>query len=213
MKRLTTDDEKSLFYPFNLFYEKDHEVWIRGGGPHPDYQDVTLVQWVRRAAEQHQLNIVAENAEYLGDEMYDALQDGSDTIEGIVALLHAAAVQATEMRSRLKEIEDIIGDDYELPYLYEMVEDSKWISVKDHLPPERDSIFKKLIGLEKWREGIEGLCQRESDYVIVSVRFSDGTEKTGRARTEDGHWVELPTIGCPVVTHWRPFPKPCNGGK
>lgn len=210
MKRLTTDDEKSLFYPFNLFYEKDHEVWIRGGGPHPDYQDVTLVQWVRRAAEQHQLNIVAENAEYLGDEMYDALQDGSDTIEGIVALLHAAAVQATEMRSRLKEIEDIIGDDYELPYLREMVEDSKWINVKAHLPPERDSIFKKLIDTGKWSEG---MFKSLSDDVIVSVRFSDGTKKTGQAHTKDGSWVGLPAIGCPVVTHWRPFPKPCNGGK
>ena len=110
-------------------------------------------------------------------------------------------------------ISKLLGEEYDIDRLRNMVEDSKWISVKDHLPPERDSIFKKLIGLEKWREGIEGLCQRESDYVIVSVRFSDGTEKTGRARTEDGHWVELPTIGCPVVTHWRPFPKPCNGGK
>ena len=127
MKRLTTDDEKSLFYSFNLFYAKGSEVWIRGGGPYPDYQDVTLVQWIRRAAEQHQLNIVAENAEYLGDEMCDALQDGSDTIEGIVALLHAATVPATEMRCRLKAIEDIIGDDYDLPYLRELVE-TKWRS-------------------------------------------------------------------------------------
>lgn len=117
MERLTTDDEKSMFYCFNLFYAKDNEIWVRGGGPEPDYQDVSLVQWIKRAATEHQLNIDAENAESLGDEMYDALQDGSDTVEGIVALLHAAAVQATEMRHRLKSVEDILGDDYDLDRL------------------------------------------------------------------------------------------------
>lgn len=122
MKRLTTDDEKSMFYCFNLFYAKDNEIWVRGGGPEPAYQDVSLVQWIKRAATEHQLNIDAENAESLGDEMYDALQDGSDTVEGIVALLHAAAVQATEMRHRLKSVEDILDDDYDLDRLRELVE-------------------------------------------------------------------------------------------
>lgn len=122
MERLTTDDEKSMFYCFNLFYAKDNEIWVRGGGPEPDYQDVSLVQWIKRAATEHQLNVDAENAESLGDEMYDALQDGSDTVEGIVALLHAAAVQATEMRHRLKSVEDILDDDYDLDRLRELVE-------------------------------------------------------------------------------------------
>lgn len=122
MERLTTDDEKSMFYCFNLFYVKDNEIWVRGGGPEPDYQDVSLVQWIKRAATEHQLNIDAENAESLGDEMYDALQDGSDTVEGIVALLHAAAVQATEMRHRLKSVEDILDDDYDLDRLRELME-------------------------------------------------------------------------------------------
>ena len=135
----------------------------------------------------------------------DDRMDGSPVLIGLLIFLVCCSAFFSASETALTSLSRI--------RLRNMVEDSKWISVKDHLPPERDSIFKKLIGLEKWREGIEGLCQRESDYVIVSVRFSDGTEKTGRARTEDGHWVELPTIGCPVVTHWRPFPKPCNGGK
>ena len=122
MNRLTTDDEKSLFYCFNLFYAKDGEIWVRGGGQEPNYRDVTLVQWIKRAAVEHQLNIEAEDAESLGDEMYDALQDGSETIEGIVALLHAAAVQAVELRHRLKLVEDILGDDYDLDRLREVVE-------------------------------------------------------------------------------------------
>ena len=122
MERLTTDQENALFSCFNIVYAKGGEIWVRGGGPYPEYQDVTLVQWIRSAAQKHGLNIMAEDPEYLGDEMYDALQDGDETIEGIMAFLHAAAVQATEMRERLKTIEDILGDDYDLARLRELVE-------------------------------------------------------------------------------------------
>lgn len=122
MKRLTSDDTKSIFYDLNLFFAKDNEVWIRGGGPEPDYQDCTLVNWIGRVADKHNLEIYARDAVNLGDEMYDCLQYGIDTIEGVVALLHTAAVQATTMRSRLKEIEDILGDDYDLERLKELVE-------------------------------------------------------------------------------------------
>lgn len=122
MKRLTSDDTKSIFYDLNLFFAKDNEVWIRGGGPEPDYQDCTLVNWIGRVADKHNLEIYARDAVNLGDEMYDCLQYGIDTIEGVVALLHTAAVQATTMRSRLKEIEDILGDDYDLNRLKELVE-------------------------------------------------------------------------------------------
>ena len=123
MKRLTTDQENAIFSCFNIFYAKGGEIWVRGGGPYPEYQDVTLVQWIRSAAQKHGLNIMAEDPERLGDEMYDALQDGDETVEGIVALLHAAAVQATEMRERLKPIEDILGDTYDLDRLRELVEE------------------------------------------------------------------------------------------
>lgn len=122
MKRLTSDNTDYIFYDLNLFFAKDNEIWIRGGGPEPDYQDCTLVNWIGRVADKHNLEIYARDAVNLGDEMYDCLQYGIDTIEGVVALLHAAAVQATTMRSRLKEIEDILGDDYDLNRLKELVE-------------------------------------------------------------------------------------------
>lgn len=122
MKRLTTDDEKSMVFPLNTFYAKDGEVWVRGGGPYPDYQDVTLVQWIRSASLKHGLGFTADDPEHLGEEMYDALQDGDETVEGILALMHEAAVQAAEMRGRLKPIEDILGEDYDLNRLREVVE-------------------------------------------------------------------------------------------
>ena len=122
MNRLTTDDSQSILYGLNLFFVKDGEVWIRGGGPEPDYQDCTLVDYIARVAETHHLDIVSRDAEHLGDEMYDCLQYGTDELEGVVALLHAAAIQAAEMRGRLADIEDILGDSYDLDKLRELLE-------------------------------------------------------------------------------------------
>lgn len=122
MERLTTENEKSIMYSLNTFYAKNEEVWVRNGGPYPDFQDVTLVQWVRSASSKHGLNFTAEDPEHLGDEMYDALQDGDETVEGILALMHEAAVQAAEMRGRLKSIEDILGNEYDLDRLRELVQ-------------------------------------------------------------------------------------------
>ena len=79
-----------------------------------------------------------------------------------------------------------------------------WISVKERLPAEHDSVFKKFIDEGKWREG---MFQTLSDDVIVAVKFADGTKRVGVTRTKDEIWTGLP-IGCPVVTHWMPLPEP-----
>lgn len=120
MKRLTTNDADHVLASLNMFYAENQEVMVRGGGPEPDYADTTLVELVRRIAKTHDLNIEAEDPQSLGDEMYDAMFDGVDTVEGVVGLLHAAAVQAAAMRGRLAMIEDILGDDYDLDRLREL---------------------------------------------------------------------------------------------
>lgn len=79
-----------------------------------------------------------------------------------------------------------------------------WISVKERLPAEHDSVFKEFIDKGKWREG---MFQTLSDDVIVAVKFADGTKRVGVTHTRDGIWTGLP-IGCPVVTHWMPLPEP-----
>ena len=78
-----------------------------------------------------------------------------------------------------------------------------WVSVNEQMPDEHDSIFKKLIAKEKWGAG---MFERLSDDVIVAVKFADGTRRSGFAHTKDGVWMGLPSIGCPVVTHWMPLP-------
>lgn len=98
------------------------EVWLRGGGPEPNYDDTTLVELIRRASKTHNLNIEAEDAESLGDEMYDAMFYGVDTVEGIVALLHTAAIQAAVMRNRLAAYEDTGLEPEEIAKIREDVE-------------------------------------------------------------------------------------------
>lgn len=122
MKRLTTDDVNSILFGLNLFFVKDNEVWIHGGGPEPNYPDCTLTDWINRAASGQGIELGADDAESLGNVMYDCLQLGADATEGILALLHAAAVEAAEMRGRLEMIEEILGDEYDLDHLQELAE-------------------------------------------------------------------------------------------
>ena len=83
--------------------------------------------------------------------------------------------------------------------------DSKWISVKKEMPKEHDSIFAKWKNTNKW---LNGMYEKISDYVNVTVNFSDGTKKTYTAFTRDGKWATLSTLENPIVTHWMPLPEP-----
>lgn len=187
MKRLTTDDEKSIVFHLNTFYAKNGEVWVRGGGPYPDFQDVTLVQWIRSASSKHGLSFTAADPEHLGDEMYDALQDGDETVEGILALMHEAAVQAAEMRGRLNPIEDILGDDYDLGHLRELVETDRqaWVSVNDRMPTKREDVLVCAFWHEKW--GVyKGWYAGHCWYVSCGIGERNDVQ----------------------VSHWMPLPEP-----
>lgn len=77
-----------------------------------------------------------------------------------------------------------------------------WISVKDGLPTQHDSLFAKLPKLGKF------MWAKESYDVIVYVAFPDGTGRATEGRLRDGMWNTKisPTLE-PVITHWMPFPE------
>ena len=108
----------------NVFYGKDREVWVRGGGPGPEYEDCSLYDFIRRIAKAHGVD-AAPNNEDLDWQMCDMLADGAETKEGLIALLYAAAVQATEMRERLRMIEEVLCGDkngFDLDRLRELIQ-------------------------------------------------------------------------------------------
>lgn len=75
-----------------------------------------------------------------------------------------------------------------------------WISVKKDLPKEHDSIFAHM-------PLVKGMWAKESDDVIVYVRFPDGTGRATEGRLQDGKWwTRISRKLEPVVTHWMPMP-------
>lgn len=108
MKRLTTDTPKdNLEAALNLFYIKDHETWVRGGGPGPEYADVTLFSFIRDVVKTHIPDVeLPEDNDDLSNMMPEWLMDGIDSAEGVVALLYTAAWAYAELRDKLMRYED-----------------------------------------------------------------------------------------------------------
>ena len=87
-----------------------------------------------------------------------------------------------------------------------MLKGQDWISVKDRLPEEHESIFHKFLGTPRWSSA---MWKQESDKVLVCVSFPDGTSVVTTGRLHDSDWVT--TVGRTLpqtVTHWMPLPEP-----
>ena len=77
----------------------------------------------------------------------------------------------------------------------------EWISVEDRLPEERDTIFAKFYGTDKWRDA---MFRKMSDDVRVIKVYSDGTKSVHHDHTVDGVW-DSERKGVNIygrVTHW-----------
>ena len=108
MERLTTNcPDNNLDAALNLFYIKDFETWVRGGGDGPDYPDIRLYDFIRKAAK-----ILLPDLDFPMDDdgvdyaMGELLLDGPDEPTGLLALLYTAAWSYAELRGRLMHYED-----------------------------------------------------------------------------------------------------------
>lgn len=108
MKRLTTNcPDNNLDAALNMFYIKDFETWVRGGGDGPDYPDIRLYDFIRKAAK-----ILLPDLDFPMDDdgvdyaIGELLLDGPDEPTGLLALLYTAAWSYAELRGRLMQYED-----------------------------------------------------------------------------------------------------------
>lgn len=108
MKRLTTNcPDNNLDAALNLFYIKDFETWVRGGGDGPDYPDIRLYDFIRKAAK-----ILLPDLDFPMDDdgvdyaMGELLLDGPDEPTGLLALFYTSAWSYAELRGRLMQYED-----------------------------------------------------------------------------------------------------------
>ena len=82
----------------------------------------------------------------------------------------------------------------------------EWISVKDRMPEEKESMFAKLHATEKWSRA---MWLKESETVLVGITFPDGGQKVTVGRLRDGKWSTTVSQVIPhTVTHWMPLPEP-----
>ena len=108
MKRLTTNcPDNNLDAALNLFYIKDFETWVRGGGDGPDYPDIRLYDFIRKAAKILLPDLdFPTNDDGVDYAMGELLLDGPDEPTGLLALLYTAAWSYAELRGRLMQYED-----------------------------------------------------------------------------------------------------------
>lgn len=81
-----------------------------------------------------------------------------------------------------------------------------WISVKDGMPPERETIFAKFKGTTQWNPA---MFSSQSEDVRVTLLFDDGTRRVHHDHTVEGKWSrEMEKCAFPkcTVTHWMPNP-------
>ena len=118
--RMTSDDPKYIASHLNIFFTQVGEGYVRSGGT--DNQDIEMMDWIQAAAKNIGAELCSKGGEGLCDELYDNLQYGIEIPEGVIAYLYLAVLQAREMRGRLKDVEDILGDEYDLDRLRELVQ-------------------------------------------------------------------------------------------
>lgn len=81
-----------------------------------------------------------------------------------------------------------------------------WTSVKDRLPEEHPSMFYQLYGTEKWNRA---MWRTESDRVLVTIKFPDGTRTVDKGKLQNGAWrTGVSPVLPQEVTHWALWPEP-----
>lgn len=85
------------------------------------------------------------------------------------------------------------------------VERTRWIPVSERMPEERDSIFAKFKGTDKWKNG---MFEKTSGTVIVAVCSNNGSHRVTTAHTNDGKWKVNTFLGGEEVVAWMPLPEP-----
>lgn len=169
MKRLTTNcPDNNLDAALNLFYIKDFETWVRGGGDGPDYPDIRLYDFIRKAAK-----ILLPDLDFPMDDgvdyaMGELLLDGPDEPTGLLALLYTAAWSYAELRGRLMQYEDTELTPEEVSELDKDLSDLR-------------TIIGECGGLDQVRALAE--ADKDGRLVVLPCKVGDTIYHIGKVRT------------------------------
>ena len=199
MKRLTTNcPDNNLDAALNLFYIKDSETWVRGGGDGPDYPDIRLYDFIRKAAK-----ILLPDLEFPMDDdgvdyaMGELLLDGPDEPTGLLALLYTAAWSYAELRGRLMQYEDT-GLEPAMCANYKTFEDeaiSKGVTFKRIVAlMEADKAGRLVVRPYRIDAAVYVLVKDEAVFYPETNGWYIGKENIG-AITQDGFYLGDPEEG------------------
>lgn len=122
MERLTSDTPQENFETMmNFVFSRDGWAHIRHDG---EREDVPLTEWAKEQCLNRDCTYMKglTIAKEIDDTLCDCLMDGDGCP---VALSYCFACQASHLRDRLKAIEDILGDEYDLEHLRELTKAEK----------------------------------------------------------------------------------------
>lgn len=101
MNIVTDNPDTNVSTALNLFFVRNGEAYVRGYGENGE--DISLIDFVKRIAEQQKIPIPYEISEYLTDCLLD---NEPESKEGLLALFYTAGWAFAEIRERLKEYEE-----------------------------------------------------------------------------------------------------------
>ena len=195
MERLTTNcPDNNLDAALNLFYVKDCETWVRGGGDGPDYPDIRLYDFIRKAAK-----ILLPDLDFPMDDdgvdyaMGELLLDGPDEPTGLLALLYTAAWSYAELRGRLMQYEDTGLMPEEFTAYWAFIQDL----IGDQKASEALSNFRKLAEADKDGRVVVLPCK------VGDVVYGFYGEKTILPMV--AKWIETNTDGWCIAVQYVPM--------
>lgn len=192
MKRLTTNcPDDNLDAALNLFYIKNFETWVRGGGDGPDYPDIRLYDFIRKAAK-----ILLPDLDFPMDDdgvdyaMGELLLDGPDEPTGLLALLYTAAWSYAELRGRLMQYEDTGLTPERCAEFARADAEGRYIVMRD---AEQEGVARLRELSEADKDGrLVVLPCKVGDTVYILRRTFDGADVVGETEL---WWTDIPQLG------------------
>ena len=192
MKRLTTNcPDDNLDAALNLFYIKDFETWVRGGGDGPDYPDIRLYDFIRKAAK-----ILLPDLDFPMDDdgvdyaMGELLLDGPDEPTGLLALLYTAAWSYAELRGRLMQYEDTGLTPERCAEFARADAEGRYIVMRD-AEQAGNALLRELSEADKDGRLVVLPC-KVGDTVYILRRTFDGADVVGETEL---WWTDIPQLG------------------
>lgn len=174
MKRLTTSNpDSNASQLLNYAYSEDGRVKLAYAGMK---HNADLCEYISGEAGDAGLSCAPSPD--------DVMEGGCMECDCVFGVLNNVAIQAAELRARLMMIEDILGEDYDLEHLRELIKAERhWIRPEEQLP----DVHKPVL-----------VCREKEPGVLI---VEQGCKDLG-------DWWRVYGTRVKRIRFWMPLPEP-----